>query len=153
MSDKIEKLEQSFVRLTDSLKAKNIKTAEKEITNIYNILSTMKKGNNDHLVDDYKKKLVKYEEQYERLLLTSTTTSTSYGTITIDDDPSIVRLQNSIKLLTETQDVGKQVLNDLNEQRDRIKSINKKLNEVDTHIEESNNILTKMNTWWRKILS
>jgi hypothetical protein len=61
----------------------------------------------------------------------------------------LTMLKNSLQKLYECEENGTNTLNNLNEQGEKIRSAKPKLQNINTNLDSSNNLLDKMKQWWR----
>ncbi|AYV76603.1 MAG: hypothetical protein Terrestrivirus9_40 [Terrestrivirus sp.] len=62
-------------------------------------------------------------------------------------------LKKSIAILDDTQQTGADTMEELARQREKLEKARDNMREIDHNISESQRLLTKMSTWWRRITS
>jgi uncharacterized phage infection (PIP) family protein YhgE len=130
----------------------------KETRNILKTISTKK-------LREYNQRLDEYETTINRLQLIQTSTVNSMDKIndyTNDGDEDhglssgqrgIDMLKKSIAILDDTQQTGAETMEELARQREKLEKARNNMREIDDNINESQKLLTKMSTWWRRITS
>lgn len=141
LSNKITKLSPSEVAGCDKLIV--------ETKNLIGTLSPSKRSVYITRLTDYEDKILRY-----KLCGSLDVPSSSSDMDNVDNgEHGINMLRNSLALLEDSQRIAGETNEELLRQRKIIEGAKNKITTVDENIAESNRLLNKMSTFWRKITS
>jgi hypothetical protein len=145
-----------YIIVNDSMSRKDIDFAENLIKDTKAIFSTNKTIGSVlgvKKLKEYNQLLTVYETIVNRrqLIITSPNNSNVNNEITASGQRGIDSLKRSIALVEDTTKTATDTMEDLLRQREQIERARKNLDRVDENINESQRILSKMSTWWRRI--